>query len=90
MKKKLLLTSLTLGLLCSASAHAETNLNVDLDLGGPAIVEPAPVYAAPVVVAQPAYIVHPWVHSWDPHHRAADWRYWQERKARDHGHWDHR
>lgn len=91
--KKLFIATAALASLASTAAFAEVNLNVDI--GGPAYVAPAPVYVAPApvyVAPAPAVVVV------DPHHRHMqnDQLYWQEQRERaawEHahpgGHWDH-
>ncbi len=72
-------------LLSGVSAHAN-ELNVELNLGQPEYVAPAPVIVAP----SPAYVTAPWVEGYDPHHRRHDWRYWHDHPRGHPDHWDHR
>ena len=86
--KKLLFVAAALCAFTGAEAYAEVIINPTIEIGEPAYVTPAPIVVAPpvVVAPPPAVIVHPWVSEWDPHHRAHDWRYWQEH---GHGHDEH-
>jgi hypothetical protein len=87
--KKLLLTATALALLAGSSAYAR--VDVDVNIGGPAVLQPAPVYVAPApVYVPPTGVIY------EPHHRSSDFRYWQERREREaweHAHpggrWDH-
>jgi len=69
-RQKVLLGAVALYLLTTASAYAQ--LDVQLNLGGPAYIAPAPVYVSPY----PSY--------YDPHHKR-NWKYWEDqRRAREH------
>lgn len=83
--KKLLMSAAAAYLLSGASAYA-SELNVELNLGNPPLIAPAPV------IVSPAYVAAPWVETYDPHHRRHDWRYWHEHHDDHHGHdhWDRR
>ena len=71
LKKRILISGLAFYLLSGAIAHAE--INVNLDLGGPAYAVASPVYVSPY----PQY--------YDPGHRRHDYGYWQgQRRAQGH------
>ncbi len=76
-KNKMILSGLALYLLSGATAYAE--INVGVNLGGPAYV-----------VASPPVYVSPYPYYYDPRHRNHDFGYWEEqrriRERRDH--WD--
>lgn len=77
MRKRILLSAAALYLLSSAAAYAQ--LNVELNLGQPAYVEAAPVYAPVYMAPYPTY--------YDPRHRDHDYGYWREHR-RGYGHSD--
>lgn len=72
--KKLVLAGAAIALLTSVSAYAG-EINLGINLGGPAYVAPAPVIASPGYIVAPA----PVPGYYDPHHRRGDYRYWHDR-----------
>ncbi len=87
MKNQLLIGSIFC-MLASAPAFAN-EINLDVNLGGPAVVAPAPVVMAPapvvmapqaVIVEQPepVFVERP---GYDPYHR--DHKYWEQREAHE-------
>jgi len=80
-KKKILLSAVAVYVLGATAAYAQ--LDVQVNLGGPAYV--APVATAPVYV-------RPYPANYDPGHRDHDFAYWRDHKDHrdDDHHDDHR
>lgn len=70
-------------LLASTSAFARVDL--ELNVGAPGYMAPAPVYAPAYAAPAPVYVA-PYPSYYDPYHRRHDWHYWQDRKHGDHDH----
>jgi hypothetical protein len=93
MNKKILLSVFALCMLGSTAANA--GVYVGINTPAPVYAVPAPVYAAPVYAPPPImYAPSPYyygtvVETWDPGHRIAIQRYWNERHRWEHEHPGH-